>query len=614
MTAQIRILATTDLHMNLTGFDYYSDAPDPSIGLSRTASLIKAARTQAQSQGHLVLLFDNGDALQGAPIGERAVAQTDSRHILMQAFDDLGYDAGGLGNHDFGFGLEVLDRIVAQATCPVICSNATRADRPASWQAHTILDRNIKMQGQDLVLKIGVFSVLPPQTAKWEAHRLQGAVSVEDILTCAHRKTRELRSGGCDLIVALAHTGLGAAEPAPNLENAVIPLAAVPEIDAIIAGHSHLTLPGSAHQGLKHVDPQRGLVHGKPVVMPGAAGSHLGIIDLTLHQKDADGWSIGNQHVELHSVSPATPAAPTEEDADLKRLFAQAHKETRLHSAKPVGETRQNLHSYFSFCAPDRGLALVAAAQAAALRPFLKGTTHEDLPVLSAVSLSKFGGRAGPRSFTDVPAGQIRLRHVNDLNIFPNEMQAVVVSGAQIRDWLEMSAGVLNQMHAGQQIDLRNSARAGYNFDILHGLSHQIDLGMPARFDAGGNLTNSSHNRVKNIRLAEHPIDDQQSFVVALNNYRASGGGHFPFVDTARQIPLPVLSIQCIVRDYVAGRLPADPLADAPRPFTLRPLSGAFAILRTSPKAQHHLAELQTYNPSVIGRDDDGFLLIRLTL
>ncbi|WP_371813466.1 hypothetical protein [Ruegeria sp. HKCCA5426] len=341
--------------MNLTGFDYYADTTDPSIGLSRTASLIKAARTQAQSQGRLVLLFDNGDALQGAPIGEWAVAQTDSRHILMQAFDDLGYDAVGLGNHDFGFGLEVLDRIVAQATCPVICSNTTRADRPASWQAHTILDRNIKMQGQDLVLKIGVFSVLPPQTAKWEAHRLKGAVSVEDILTCAHRKTRELRSGGCDLIVALAHTGLGAAAPAPNLENAAIPLAAVPGIDAIIAGHSHLTLPGSAHQGLKHVDPQHGLVHGKPVVMPGAAGSHLGIIDLTLHQKDAGGWSIGNQHVELHSVSPATPAAPTEEDTDLKRLFAQAHKETRLHSAKPVGETRQNLHSYFSFCAPDRG-------------------------------------------------------------------------------------------------------------------------------------------------------------------------------------------------------------------------------------------------------------------
>ncbi len=134
--------------MNLTGFDYYSDSPDPSIGLTRTASLIKQARAQAEERGDLVLLFDNGDALQGAPIGEWAVGQTEERHILMKAFDILEYDAVGLGNHDFGFGLDVLDRVMRQAPCPVLCSNTTRQDAAPIWQSHAILNRSISANGK----------------------------------------------------------------------------------------------------------------------------------------------------------------------------------------------------------------------------------------------------------------------------------------------------------------------------------------------------------------------------------------------------------------------------------------------------------------------------------
>lgn len=612
---KLRILATSDLHMNLNGFDYYTDAPEPTIGFTRTASLIRAARHEAE--GDLVLLFDNGDSLQGTPIGDWAMGPAKAPHILMQAFGDLGYDAIGLGNHDFGFGLDVLDRVLADAPCPVICSNAHRTDMASVWQDHVILHRTAQVQDQKIPLKIGVFSVLPPQTSKWEAHHLQDKVVMDDILTCARDKVQALQTQGCDLILALAHTGLGSADATPGLENAIVPLAAIDGIDALIAGHSHLTLPGAAHDGIEHVDAARGLVHGKPVVMPGSAGSYLGLIDLTLGATEAGGWSVRDRRAELRPVCPPhSKGSPDSvvEDPRLLGIFANGHAETRKRSAEPVGRSDRHLHSFFSFCAQDRGLSLVAAAQAAGLRPYLVDTQFRDLPVLSAVSPSKFGGRAGPRFFTNVPPGEICLRHVNDLYVFPNELQAVVVTGEQIQDWLDMSVGVFNQLSPDHQTALVDPNRAGHNFDVLQGLTYQIDLSQPPRFGADGGLIDPGHRRVQDIRHDGRPLMSDQRFVVALNNYRAIGGGLFPFVDHVDRITLPVLSIQRLLQDYLSGQLPPDPLEQTPHPFRFAPMNACQTTLRTGQAARQHLAEIAEFEPHIVGSDKEGFLLIRLTL
>ncbi|WP_254445087.1 bifunctional 2',3'-cyclic-nucleotide 2'-phosphodiesterase/3'-nucleotidase [Ruegeria atlantica] len=614
---KIRILATSDLHMNLRGFDYYSDKPDPTIGFSRTATLIRDARSEAEAEGAITLLFDNGDSLQGTPVGDWAVEPANAPHILMRAFNVLGYDAVGLGNHDFSFGLDALDGVIADAMCPVICSNARRLDTRSAWQDQAILTRTTNQFGRNVSLKIGVFSVLPPQTAKWETQRLKGKVVVDDILSCAQQQVQDLLAQDCDLILALAHTGLGPATPQPDLENAIIPLAAIDGIDALIAGHSHLTLPGQAHDGLDHVDASSGRVHGKPVVMPGAAGSNLGVIDLTLHCDDTGRWKVNDHKSELRPIcSTATGSMPTPvaEDPELVHLFSEAHSETRRRASQPVGHSDHPLHSYFSFCVPDRGLTLAAAAQAAALRPYLHGTSLDELPLLSAVAPSRFGGRAGPRHYTDVPSGQLCLRHVNDLYVFPNELQAVVVTAEQISDWLEMSAGVFNQITPGHQDELIALDRAGHNFDVLLGLTYQIDLSQPPRFKASGHLINPAHRRIRNIHFEGRRLLPNQHFVVALNSYRANGGGHFPFVEQAEPIALPMLPIQSILRDYLSDDLPQDPLQHAPRPFHLTSQPGSKALLRTGPMAQAHLEELAEYNPQVVCKDDEGFLLIRLTL
>lgn len=179
--------------MNVTGFDYYADHADSSIGFTRTATLIRQARAEFERNGDAVLLFDNGDALQGTPFGDWAATCSQRPHPLMQAFSELGYDAIGLGNHDFSFGLASLNRILAQSPCPVLSSNAHRIGPRTVWAPSAILTRQVRLGGRYVPIRIGVLSVLPPQTAQWEAHWLEGQVNVTDAL---HRRAKSRQA--CD--------------------------------------------------------------------------------------------------------------------------------------------------------------------------------------------------------------------------------------------------------------------------------------------------------------------------------------------------------------------------------------------------------------------------------
>ncbi|MDK3073954.1 bifunctional 2',3'-cyclic-nucleotide 2'-phosphodiesterase/3'-nucleotidase [Sedimentitalea sp. JM2-8] len=619
--ARLRLLATTDLHMNLTSYDYYADRADPTVGLTRTATLIHQARTEAERDGRLVLLFDNGDGLQGSPLAEAAAADPGKPHPLMRAFDQLHYDAIGLGNHDFNFGLKPLTQALEQAPCPVLNSNLSPVspESPPGFSPFALLDRTLRSGDRDWPIRIGVLSFVPPQTVKWDAHVLQGRIRADDIVESARRWVPELRSAGCDLILALAHTGFSSATDHPDLENAALPLAAVDGIDAVIAGHTHLRLPGPDHGGLPHVDPDRGAVHGKPAVMAGTFGSHLGIIDLELIASEDRKWRPAGFECTLRPIVRRAPSgragATVREDPALVRLMADSHARTRALMDEPVGRVAQDLHSYFTFFAPDRALALVAAAQAAALRPLLAGSPAEDLPLLSAASPGKFGARSGPGFYTDVPAGEISLRNVADLHVFPNELAAVLVSGAQLLDWIEMSASLFRQVGPGKTgQDLVDTAMPGHDFDVMHGLCYQIDLSAPARFFPDGTLRGPGGRRLRNVTCNGTPVQPDDRFAVALNSFRANGGGPFAALAGAERIKLPSLSVRDAIRQFVAGPSGDEPLHRAPPPWGFCPMAGASVAALTGPGAEAHLAELKPRGISVRGLTRDGFLELDIPL
>lgn len=226
MHAGLRILATTDLHMHLLGYDYYADRSDPSVGLSRTATRIHEARREAEADDRLVLLLDNGDAFQGTPLSDFAARDCNGTHPLMKAFSYLRYDAMGLGNHDFNFGLGPLSRALRRAPCPVLCSNMRQTDPrdPPLFKPFAILDRQLRCAGGVFPIRIGLMSFLPPQTLIWDSHHLKGRMAIDGIVESANRWLPELESENCDLVIALAHTGLNDQSDHCDLENAAAPL------------------------------------------------------------------------------------------------------------------------------------------------------------------------------------------------------------------------------------------------------------------------------------------------------------------------------------------------------------------------------------------------------
>ncbi|WP_241482208.1 5'-nucleotidase C-terminal domain-containing protein [Leisingera sp. ANG-Vp] len=603
----LHVLATTDLHCNLLSHDYYADRPDPSIGLSRVASLIAQARADAARQGAACILVDNGDGFQGSPLGD-IVPDAKGPHPLARAFQLLGYDAVGLGNHDFDFGLAALAGILKDVPCPVLCSNLTalQPGQALPFEPSAVLERHIPGCPGLPPVRIGLLSVLPPQTLAWCGPALQDQLAAGGIVETAAAQARRLKAEGCDIVLALGHTGLAPQSGTGLCENALTQLASIPDVDAVVGGHTHLTLPDEGHE------------FAKPVVMPGAHGSHLGLISLDLEYTGA-GWRPAGGSASLQAVAQKGPEGAAEpliaEDPAFCEALAADHARTLERMRQPAGYSSVAMHSYFTFFAQDRGLALVASAQAAAVRPLLQRSAAAGLPLLSATAPSKFGGRSGPQFYTDIAAGELCARNIADLQVFPNELRAVVVTGAQLLDWLEMSAGLFSQVEPGRGGQLLvDPQRAGHNFDVIFGLSYQVDVSQPRRFSAAGERINPQAQRIRGLSWNGQPVQPSQRFAVAANSYRVSGGGSFRMLREAEQLPLPPMRIRDAVRDYIAGRLSADPLAEEPYPWQLAALPGTSAIAVTGPGAGQYLDELPPGLAQPRGVSSNGFWQLELQL
>lgn len=602
--------------MHLMAYDYYAGKPNDAVGLVRTASLIRQARTESQEQGFPVLLLDNGDLLQGTPLADYLALQP-GPNPLIAAMHDLGYDAATLGNHDFNYGLDYLDAVIKDAEFPVCCSNVTRKGK-AVWPATVVLHRDCTDQhGEMRRLNVGLLGLVPPQILRWDRRHLAGKVTVSDIVACGVETAHRLRSEGADLVVALAHTGIGPFQGKPNLENAALALAQASDVDTLIAGHTHQRLPGPDHAGKRGVDEVQGLLHGKPAVMPGADGNNLGVIDLFLEHED-NRWQVVDHNVELRPIARRDTRgrlhALVPDDDRLATILAPVHAAAVHHVGQPVGRTDVPLHTYFATLRESAALRFVAQAQAAAVQVALAGGSYEKFPLLSAVTPFKCGGRAGPDNYTDVQAGDVLLRNVADLHMFPNELTAILVSGQTVSNWLEMTAGAFHRIHRGKSSPqlLRNEEFPAYIFDVLYGLNYTIDPLGPARFGTNGILRDPKAKRIRGLRWNNAPVDSDQMFVVAVNNYRAAGGGGYFGLEDAHV----VYEHREPVRDCIARYLrhPTAPQWSEASPWALASLDATRVLFETGPGARRHLAELANFQPAELGMTDQGFLRLELTL
>ena len=280
---------------------------------------------------------------------------------------------------------------------------------------------------------------------------------------------------------------------------------------------------------------------------------------------------------------------------------------------RAVGKTAAPLHSYFALVADDPSVQIVSIAQKWYVEEMMKGTEHEGLPILSAAAPFKAGGRGGPEYYTDVPAGDVAIKNVADLYLYPNTVRAVRISGKEVRDWLERSAGMFNQVAPGtNDTALLNPSFPSYNFDVMDGVTYEIDLSQPSKYGPKGELENPDANRIKNLAYNGQPVADDMEFVVATNNYRASGGGSFPGADGSTVIfEAPDTNRDVIVR-YIVEQGTIQPSADAN--WTFAPLADTSVLFETGPKAADYVDDVKGVSISPAGDGADGFALFRLNL
>ncbi len=614
LQCDLRVLATTDLHMQMLGYDYFANRECAQGGLTRAA--VRIAHHRATHPN--ILLLDNGDFLQGNPLGDY-IAQIRGvgprrPHPVITAMNLLNYDAATLGNHEFNFGLDFLGRSLVQARFPVISSNLrlppgelTEGKRELVQPVAILHRRLTARNGEKCDLKIGIAGFLPPQTPQWN-HALAGRVRAEDIVSAARRVVPGLRAAGADIVIALAHSGIAGADHEPDMENAAVPLAAVPGIDALVTGHIHLVFPAPDFPASRHVDPARGTLHGKPAVMSGFWGSHLGVMDLRLEQTDAGGWRVAQ------FTCRAEPVARIEGDARVCAPALPAHRETLRHFGRRIGHTERPLHSYFSLCGYDPGLRLTAMAQRWHVRRALRGSDHDHLPVLSAVAPFRAGGRSGAQHYTDVPAGPLTLRNLADLYLFPNLLRAIRVSGRDVTDWLERSASLFSQIAPGKADQtLIDPGFPSSNFDVIEGLTWRIDLSQPARYGANGELRNATARRISDLQYRGRQVLPDQEFLLVTNSYRLSGCGMFAAL-TCRcpVVPTEPVRARDVLHRYVRQRRRLAPPADSIWRFVAMP--GTSALFDTGPGALAHLETMARPEIEPAGHGPDGFLRFRIHL
>ena len=568
---RLRVLETTDLHMNLMSYDYYQDKPTDQYGLDRAVSLIKAARAEAPNS----LLFDNGDLLQGNPLGDVVASvhplKDGQVHPAFKVMNALGYDAANLGNHDFNYGLPFLQRALKGTNFPYISANVyiDDADKltPRARHAFTpylLLERQLRdVEGKAHALKIGVIGLLPPQIMQWDKANLDGRVVARDMVEVAAKYVPEMRAAGAQLVIVLAHSGFEKGELAPFAENAVSRLAEVPGVDAILFGHAHSEFPGRSFAAYPKVNIERGTINGVAAVMPGRWGDHLGVVDFRL-DNSAGQWKVLDSRASIRPIfDRAAKKSVAAADPMVEQLIATEHQQTLSYVRGKVAYTQVPIYSYFAQVSDDSSVQIVANAQIAYVKRAIQGTEYEKFPVLSAASPFKAGGRQGSTNYTDIPVGPLAIKHVSDLYVYPNTLKAVLLSGAEVKEWIEMSAGQFNRIdpQGAPEQALINHGFPSFNFDTIDGVSYELDLTQSAKYAVNGTLVAANSSRVKNLKYLGQPLQPEARFIVATNNYRAYGGGNFPGLSAARVIlDAPEENRQVLI-EYLTSldKLPPDP-------------------------------------------------------
>ena len=537
----ITIMGTSDLHSHAVDWDYYKDAAYTDsagnvVGLARVSSLVNQIRKD-RGRGR-TLLFDAGDTIQGTPLGfyyatVEPITKTGQVHPMARQMNAIGFDAVALGNHEFNYGLPFLDEWIGQMHAPVLAANAVHAgtDRPA-YRPYII--KRMHVPGHPPI-RVGLLGLTNPGVAIWDKANVAGKLDFLDLVETAKRWVPKIRREGVDVMVVSAHagdSGLSSYTGDLPVENAAAMVAEeVPGIDAILFGHAHADVA------------QRFVTNkatGETVVMsePMCWGERLSVFDLTL-TRHRNRWKVTGRSATTVNTNTVR------EDPKLVALVAEQHDTVVAYVNKEVATSTEAMSAAESCWKDTAILDYVNLVQTETVRKALAGTAEASLPVISIAA--PFNRAA------TFPAGRVTIKDIAGLYIYDNTLLGSVLTGAQLKAYLEYSARYFRQVAADAPVDPASWTNAhnlpDYNYDQLSGVTYDIDIAKP------------EGARIAGLAWDGTPVADDQRFVVAVNNYRQSGGGGFPHITTAPVVYNAQVAIREAIVAYASAAQTIDPAA-----------------------------------------------------
>jgi len=505
-TISIAVMATTDVHGRVRAWDYYRDREEPRYALSKVATLVDSVRDVHE---HTILL-DAGDWLQGNPFAEYfAMHDPQNRHYpFLAAADHMDYDAIVLGNHEFNFGLEYLNRQIELTDSPIIGANIYHhgTDDPAY---PPYIFREIAG------LRVAIVGLTTPGSAVWDRPRVEGILDFGDGLEAAHRFVQEVRDDHqADVVIILAHTGLdgGTSYHRDDLGDENFGRAVgeeVPGVDLLVLGHTHRAIDDVQLQGADGREVG--------VIQPGRWASHLGVAEMNVVRQQDGTIRVVSISTTNHSV------AEVDEHPDIVALTLEEHEDVVAFVTEPMAMTDDEWSASDARRKDTPIIDLIQTVQ--------KEQTGAQLSAAAAFNTSVSFG-PGP-----ITRGDISL-----LYPYYNTLYKMEITGEQIRSFLEHTSQYYTTGTDEEGNPVVNSGWPGFNFDMLAGVTYELDL------------RNQPGERVTKLVYNGEPVARDDRFTMAVNSYRAEGGGGFDMLQDAPVLMTIDRSVGDMILEYLQDK------------------------------------------------------------